>query len=271
MNMRKLIILLSVIICMSALSAGALAEAAVITRSEVLLYAGDPDGYTSSETPLGSFAADAVRELTQADLTVLCSGDLGEDLKAGEITAYSLEASFPGDSEILVITVSAARLRDILEAMVADVVLNEEERIDKEKSESARFPQISGFTFIFDAPSVPGDRVTSITPDGGDELNLGDTSERRTLAVSSKALDGAGLSGLAEEGETAGRLRDIVGEALARTDVLSGEPSSGRIKVTGAYENLLISSIPTPLLIICVVLMLIFSGTRYRNRYKDER
>lgn len=273
MNARKLTALLMILtlICMLSLTAGAAPDETGLTTSEVHLKAEDLDGYKSSETPLGSFAADAVRVWTHTDFAVVCSGDIGEDLEAGEITLRALELSFPGESEIFVIAVSAAQLRELIEAMVSDVVLNEAERIDRELSESARFPQISGFSFTYNVPALPGTRVTSMTPEGGAELDLAGAEALYTLAVSSRALDGAGMRGLAEGLETVGLLCDIVTDVISGYDVLSEEPSTGRIRALGAYENTLISSIPTSLLIICVVIIAVFSGVKYRNRFKDER
>lgn len=268
---RPLLIITWMLILSALICAAAATEPPVLTTSGSLLRATDTEGYTSGETPLGSFAADTVRAASGADFVILCAGDLGASLEAGDVTLAQLEASFPGGSEVRIVTASVPQIVALLEETVADVVLNDKEQIDREASESPRFPQISGFGFVYDAPALPGTRIKHITEDGDEELALTQDEPRYTLAVSSRALELTGFDGFDDEPRSLGLLTEILAGELAKGGGITEAPAEGRITVTGAYENLLLSSIPMPLLMIAVIVIALFSGVKYRNRYKDER
>lgn len=253
-----------------ALAGTALAAEGVITVSDTLLSAEDTDGYSTSDTALGCFAADAVRWSTGADFALINTGELGANLQAGTVTEASVALSFPQNSEIYVTEINAKELTALLEGMVAAVVLSDAERIDKEESESDMFPQISGFKLVYDVPSLPGEKVSAITAENGAELNLTDTVKRYTLAAPLHILQSnSGTGDLSSGAKPAGSLRSMVVERILDSGIT--EPELGRIKATGAHENSLISMIPTPLLGFCVLLMAIFSGYHYRSSYRDER
>jgi 5'-nucleotidase len=69
-----------------------------------------------AESPLGSAMADALREVTGADVALLNSGGLRADLPAGELTYGHVYEAIPFENSIAVVSVSAADLRRLLEA-----------------------------------------------------------------------------------------------------------------------------------------------------------
>ena len=66
-----------------------------------------------SESPLGNFAADALRAAAAADIGVINGGGLRADLPAGPLTFGALYESFPFDNEVVPIEITGAQLRRV--------------------------------------------------------------------------------------------------------------------------------------------------------------
>lgn len=69
-----------------------------------------------SESGLGSFFADLLREMEQADVVLLNSGGLRADLPAGELRYGDLYEVFPFDNAIATVTVNGDELRQLVAA-----------------------------------------------------------------------------------------------------------------------------------------------------------
>ncbi len=122
-------------------------------KSEVFGKAGRPiDHLRTQESPLGDIYTDAVRSATHADVALLNSGGIRANLEQGPITYGEIFRTLPFDNSLVVLTVSGAELRMILEIA---------------ESGSRGFPPVSGLSLKLidpdsDAPSqdLNGDKKT---------------------------------------------------------------------------------------------------------------
>jgi 5'-nucleotidase len=71
---------------------------------------GMPAGY-HDESPLGNFAADAVRKMAKAEVGLMNGGGLRADLPPGPLTYGRLYESFPFDNQVVAIEMTGAALR----------------------------------------------------------------------------------------------------------------------------------------------------------------
>ena len=67
-------------------------------------------GY-GDESPLGNFAADALRVAAQADIGIINGGGLRADLPPGALTYGALYEAFPFDNQLVSVEMSGADLR----------------------------------------------------------------------------------------------------------------------------------------------------------------
>jgi len=75
----------------------------------------------SFETNLGNLFADAVRAATAADIALLDAGGFRGGLKAGPVTQGDLYQAYPGDTRIVVGTLTGAQLAELLSQAAANV------------------------------------------------------------------------------------------------------------------------------------------------------
>lgn len=134
------------------------------------------EGTGSGETALGSFCADAYREITGADAAILNAGDLFAGLSKGAVTYGDLEAVQPYGYEVCVMEATGQQLLDALEFACSQM----------ENGDSDSFLQVSGITFRVDlsvptpvtldkesAPeSINGQRRVSDVKIGGEDIIL---------------------------------------------------------------------------------------------------
>ncbi|HEY8104686.1 MAG TPA: bifunctional UDP-sugar hydrolase/5'-nucleotidase [Gemmatimonadales bacterium] len=113
------------------------------------------------ESPLGDLVTDAIRAGTNSDAALLNSGAIRIDdiLYPGPFTNYALESLFlfGDETRIVVVTLTGARVRELLERSLSDGVIGK-----------GGFLQISGLSFAYD-PSRPSmSRIVGdmIRPDG---------------------------------------------------------------------------------------------------------
>lgn len=112
-------------------------------------------GSDAAQTALGSWAADAVRAHTGAQVALLPGDLVSGDLAAGEVTRRSLLEAFPGERGIVVATMTGAQLQQLLEQAVAAY-----------PEASEHFVQVSGLAFSIDTAQEAGSRVHSVAVDG---------------------------------------------------------------------------------------------------------
>lgn len=211
----------------------------------------DSDGFMCRECALGNFGADAIRAYTGADIALFASGDLGITLPAGDVTPERIADSFPSDSPLVVTEVTAEELRQILEDSLSHITLGPDERIDADASAWEGFFCVSGFTYSYDASAPAGERICKFLPDGV-----------YTLAI----------SGEYGTGREAGTIREAVTAWCESCGTVSPPEDNDRITVLGAWEDRIIGDVIPPYFVIVLTLVVIlFSGGRYRRRLNTER
>lgn len=194
-------------------------------------------GARLQETALGCYVADSLRAGTGAQLSIVCGGLLVQSLPGGTITAGDVQAVFRQNQPVRVVTIQAQTLFQVLEQAVSHARLGEDEQLDPE-SGADQFPQISGFSFVFDVSQLPGRRVREVVLEDGTVLERTDTRSF-TLAVPEDMVDGTlGFSALEDAlGAAAGTLSGW----LARHIQDQGQvriPETGRITMLGAAHSL---------------------------------
>ena len=181
-----------------------------------------------AETALGDLVTDAVRAGTKTDVALINAGAIRIDdiLYPGPFTNYDLESLFLFADETRAVTVSmtGARLRELLERSVADGVIGK-----------GGFLQVSGVSFSYDPARPSGTRVVGdVVRPNGEVLGPG-TSLRVALPAYMACSGGDGYkvpeaAAACAERARAPRTVDLV--AAFVTDSLHGAvapPPAGRI------------------------------------------
>lgn len=244
----------------------------IICQSEVNLAASDPEYFGSTEMPLGLLTADALRTQTGAYIAIVCSGELGANLPAGDITVDVLAESLPLNPEIYTAAISVTQLCELLEALLSHIVTDDSEHIDWEASQFEGFPQISGFQLTFDASNPVGSRITDLTVD----INP-DNTDSLVIAASLDLLAGSYGGELPPEVfaslSYAGTQRELVGTYLSELGTITqtSAPSTGRISIIGARQNTLINGIPLGIIVLAIVLFAIGRSGRFKKAFDGER
>lgn len=202
------------------------------------------------ETLLGDHCADAIRNVTDADVALLPGALLMTGIPKGRVGKAQLEEVFSVDAEILIARVSPAQLKAILEAAVADIVTGEDERIDALASAGDRFLQVSGLCFCYDASAQVGERVKQITLLDGKELDM--ESDAPSLMVAFPDI----MKQLEEVPER--RSSEIcLGQSLWDYVQMQGgiqPPAGDRIRVIGNNPSLFDEYLSVPLLLGMILL-----------------
>ena len=239
-------------------------------QSQIVLPASDEDGAVCSDTPLGSYAADAVCQAAGTDLALLPSDLLGINLQPGEVTGEILAQSLVRDETVYVVTLTPADLKAILETAASTLTLNEEESLDKEASAWGGFLQVAGIQVIYDVPAPVGSRVYEVALADDTELDLTDDRTLLTAAVPASLLDGRyGYPALTPQQE-AGTLRAMVLERIVREGITQA-PASRRIVLYGARQNEIVDFFPPGLVIMVVLIFAFFGGHKWRRAANFER
>jgi 5'-nucleotidase len=173
------------------------------------------------EGNLGNFIADVYRQGLNADFALVNSGGIRSDATygPGDLTKKDVLSILPFENGVVKVKLTGEHLKRLVENGVS-----------KAGQEDGRFPQISGFSFIYDASKPAGSRVISMQI-GGSPI---DNAKSYTLALSAYTLgggDGYDLKGAevivkAEEGPIE---PDMVIEAIKKAGTISPQVE-GRIK-----------------------------------------
>ncbi|KFE34575.1 bifunctional metallophosphatase/5'-nucleotidase [Thioclava atlantica] len=116
----------------------------------------------SEESPMGDLIADALRDATKADVTLINGGGIRGDrtYDAGtKLTRKDVLTELPFGNKTVVTEIPGSQLLSALENGFSQV----------EKG-AGRFPQISGMDVVYDASAPAGSRVVSVTV-GGEPLD----------------------------------------------------------------------------------------------------
>ncbi|HEX5749768.1 MAG TPA: 5'-nucleotidase [Archangium sp.] len=115
-------------------------------KTQVLLN-GSKDSVRTEETNLGDLTADAYLWFARKTdpstvLSLRNSGGIRESIDAGEISQLDIEKSLPFNNALVLVTVTAAQLEQVLEHGVAATAPD---------VSPGQFPQVSGLRFEYDA------------------------------------------------------------------------------------------------------------------------
>lgn len=175
------------------------------------------------ESNLGNFIADVYRQALHADFALVNSGSLRSDATygPGEITKKDILSILPFENGVVKVKITGEHLKRLLENGVS-----------KAGAGDGRFPQVSGFSFTFDANKPIGSRVTKIQIGGSDI----DANKSYTIALSAYTFgggDGYDFKGAeviisAESGPVE---PDLVMEAIRKAGTIAPQ-IEGRIKST---------------------------------------
>ena len=117
-----------------------------IAKSEVELITHDEEGIRlvrTAETNLGNLCSDALRIVTNADVSFANGGGLRAPIKAGDITFNDIYSVFPFNNRIVTAEITGQVLLDMLEMSMMTY-----------PEEDGAFPHVSGMTFSVDK-SIP--------------------------------------------------------------------------------------------------------------------
>ncbi|MCL2004350.1 MAG: bifunctional metallophosphatase/5'-nucleotidase [Oscillospiraceae bacterium] len=202
-----------------------------VGESRVEMSSARAPGVRTQEMPLGSLVADAYREASGADIAIANGGDIRADILPGVVTKGGIISVLPFGNTLMVKTVTPALLREVLENGVSGIIVDANGDIDHEQSPQGRFLQVSGFNFAYNPAAPEGERILSITLDGGRSLPLNDDATKITLAGSNYVMTGGDyytmLGGLPVEREL-GAADEALAAYVARHSPLTA-PETGRI------------------------------------------
>ncbi|WP_211747044.1 5'-nucleotidase C-terminal domain-containing protein [Paenibacillus sp. Marseille-Q4541] len=105
----------------------------------------------TGETNLGDLIADALREVSGADVALTNGGGIRASIEKGEVTKGEVITVLPFGNQIVTLNVKG---EDIIAAL--------ENGVKSYPEASGGFPQISGFTFKIDPSKEAGNRVHSV-------------------------------------------------------------------------------------------------------------
>jgi len=166
-----------------------LANRQIATLAQPLESPDNEDG----QYPLGTFVADAQRNLLRADVALMNNGGIRASLPAGSVTYENIFAVQPFGNRIVVVFINGKDLREVLEHALETGVPT---------------AHVSGITVTWDSTRAPGQRVTEITLPNKKKLRDGDTYR---LAVNDfLATGGSGytmLIGKPQQQETMGDIQ----------------------------------------------------------------
>lgn len=245
------------------------AEEEVIGFLESTLHGTNDPGSTVEETELGNVAADAVRAETGAELALIPGGILYCNLQGGAVTEEDIRSLFSPDQTVVLTELSVAELYLLLEAGVSHITVGTGDRIDSAASSFAGFPQISGFSFRYDASASAQERILEITIGEDDVLRLEDDQRSVQVAMTLEMAEGSYGYAVEEYQATAWSVADCMVDYFTGSEI--GVPELGRITCIGVMDNSLVSQIsPGTWIAVCMILLACY-GIFRKHRYGESR
>ncbi|MDQ0114693.1 5'-nucleotidase C-terminal domain-containing protein [Paenibacillus harenae] len=119
------------------------------------LLEGTREKVRASETNLGNLLADALIDISGADVALTNGGGIRASIDAGPITKGEVITVLPFGNQIVTLDVTGADIKAALENGVSDY-----------PNAKGAFPQVSGIAFKIDKDAVKGERVHSVTIGG---------------------------------------------------------------------------------------------------------
>jgi 2',3'-cyclic-nucleotide 2'-phosphodiesterase (5'-nucleotidase family) len=112
----------------------------------------------SHETVIGNIIADAIRQVTGADISIINGGGIRGNRVYPEghaITRRDILSELPFGNRTVLVDITGQDVKDAIENGVSDY-----------DNRSGRFPQVSGLRIVVDSKAPPGARVVSIEHEG---------------------------------------------------------------------------------------------------------
>lgn len=169
------------------------------------------------ESELGNLTADAMRQLTEADIAFANGGSLRADLPQGKITRGTILTIFPFSNTVQKVEVQGAKIKAALEHSVEYL-----------PASFGGFMNVSGMTFDLDTQAPAGSRVSNMQVNG-QPLAL---DKNYTLAINDFTAAGGDDYAMLKDAKLLGvygAMEDVVSEYL-RSHGVSGV-EVGRIHV----------------------------------------
>ncbi|MFB5763309.1 5'-nucleotidase C-terminal domain-containing protein [Paenibacillus medicaginis] len=116
---------------------------------------GERENVRAGETNLGDLVADAIRDVSGADVALTNGGGIRTSIPAGDVTKGQVISVLPFGNQVVTLEVTGADIKAALENGVSAY-----------PEPSGGFPQVSGMTFKIDTSAAAGSRVTSLMIDG---------------------------------------------------------------------------------------------------------
>jgi 2',3'-cyclic-nucleotide 2'-phosphodiesterase (5'-nucleotidase family) len=148
----------------------------VVIGYSPIFISGDRNIVRFEEGALGNLVTDAMRWVLGTDIAFMNGGGIRADLPAGEITGANGILIFPFANYTVILEITPAQLWQLLEIGVQAIG-------------NGRFPQISGFSFVFDGDAPPLERVVSVTMNGV-ALDKNDNTTILTFATNNFLAEG---------------------------------------------------------------------------------
>jgi 2',3'-cyclic-nucleotide 2'-phosphodiesterase (5'-nucleotidase family) len=164
-----------------------LARRRIADLAQPLTYQGD-----TGEFPLGDFVANAQRNLLRADIAVMNTGGIRSSIAAGEVTYDELFAVQPFGNRIVVLLLSGAEVRQVLEHVLET---------------GAPTAHASGIVVTWDSTKPPGKRVVEVMLPG--KRKLGDADTYRVAVNDFLAAGSDGYTMLIGKPQERGAMGDV--------------------------------------------------------------
>lgn len=116
---------------------------------------GERSEVRTGETNLGQLAADALTDLTGAQIAITNGGGIRASIPAGNITMQDMITVFPFGNTVMVKEIKGSDIKAALEHGVSEF-----------PNEKGAFPHTSGMTFTLNAYKEAGDRISDIKVNG---------------------------------------------------------------------------------------------------------
>ena len=223
-------------------------------------------------TSLGAASADAARITSGADFAIINGGDFYSNLPSGSLTFDVVRGVFAENRGLAVAKVTPKQLAAIIEAGVGHIIINPDESIKRHDAHGA-FPQVSGFTFIYDASAGPGARLVSITADNGKELNQHDDMAEYSLCATDYMLSGGFDMPTIPHTELGISLADSLAEYISSGIEVSYRHAAERITAIGSRDSRPLTALPRGLVLLVSVglIAIILSGGGKIRKYGLSR
>lgn len=144
----------------------------VIGYSPFTLYGDSPEHRSNlrgQEVPLGNLVADSARYNNDSDIAIVNSGNIRYHLHAGYITRGNIIEILAFFNYSVVVEITPYILTQALDLAVS-------------QPGHGRFPQVSGFSFVYNGNAYDGERIISITFNE-EELDLNDNETILSLSI----------------------------------------------------------------------------------------